>query len=160
MFNVAIGRFIILYRWKWISNAFEFQAGFPPVIIRKQDRLAYYNHLQTASDGDTRPFIRFIAHCTEKIIDVYLWATKDHRNEIEQQDLRTSYSVEKTEEAIYDSVKSSFPKIDFDDGHLWLSEKDHLEPSQEGRFARVRMEDDIFDREAYQSEDTYSSRTL
>ena len=54
-----------------------FQAGYPPVIIRKQDRMMYYDCLQLANQGDTRPFIRFIAHCTEKTLDVYLWATKE-----------------------------------------------------------------------------------
>lgn len=47
------------------------------MIIRKQDRLLYYDCLQTANEGDTRPFIRFIAHCTEKTLDVYLWATRE-----------------------------------------------------------------------------------
>lgn len=47
------------------------------MIIRKQDRLLYYDCLQMANEGDTRPFIRFIAHCTEKTLDVYLWATKE-----------------------------------------------------------------------------------
>ena len=53
------------------------QAGFPAVIIRHQDRLRYYDTLQAANEGDTRPFVRFISHCTDKTIDVYLWATRD-----------------------------------------------------------------------------------
>lgn len=30
-----------------------------------------------ANEGDIRPFIRFIAECTEKTLDLYLWATSD-----------------------------------------------------------------------------------
>ncbi|XP_045621603.2 protein adenylyltransferase Fic [Procambarus clarkii] len=60
-----------------LMNFLLMQAGFPPVIIRKQDRLLYYDCLQAANDGDTRPFRRFIAQCTEKTLDVYLWATKE-----------------------------------------------------------------------------------
>lgn len=30
-----------------------------------------------ANEGDIRPFIRFIADCTEKTLDLYLWATSD-----------------------------------------------------------------------------------
>ena len=36
------------------------QAGYPPVIIRKQDRAKYYEYLQQANEGDVRPFIRYI----------------------------------------------------------------------------------------------------
>jgi Fic family protein len=60
-----------------LMNWVLMQAGYPPVIIRKQDRQLYYNHLDTANKGDIRPFIRFIADCTEKTVDVYLWATRE-----------------------------------------------------------------------------------
>lgn len=68
-----------------LSTIFHFQAGYPPVIIRKQDRLLYYDCLQTANEGDTRPFVRFIAHCTEKTLDVYLWATREALPKIGQE---------------------------------------------------------------------------
>ncbi|CAG7836388.1 unnamed protein product [Allacma fusca] len=60
-----------------LMNWVLMQAGYPPVIIRKQDRQLYYSHLDTANKGDIRPFIRFIADCTEKTVDVYLWATRE-----------------------------------------------------------------------------------
>ena len=54
------------------------QNGFPPVIIRKQDRLSYYQHLETANQSsDIRPFVRFIAKCTGRTLDAYLWSTKE-----------------------------------------------------------------------------------
>ena len=34
-----------------LMNWILMQNGFPPVIIRKQDRLSYYQHLVTANDG-------------------------------------------------------------------------------------------------------------
>ncbi|KAK8377964.1 hypothetical protein O3P69_018701 [Scylla paramamosain] len=68
-----------------IMNFLLMQAGYPPVIIRKQDRMLYYDCLQLANEGDTRPFVRFVAHCTEKTLDVYLWATKEALPEIEAQ---------------------------------------------------------------------------
>lgn len=49
-------------------NLILMQAGFPPVIIRVEDRLKYYETLKEANDGDLRPFIRFIAQCTSKSI--------------------------------------------------------------------------------------------
>lgn len=40
-------------------------------------RHKYYQYLQIANEGDIRPFVRFIADCTEKTLDLYLWATSD-----------------------------------------------------------------------------------
>ena len=55
------------------------QNGFPPVIIRKEDRLAYYQHLETANQSsDIRPFVRFIAKCTGRTLDAYIWSTKEN----------------------------------------------------------------------------------
>ena len=48
------------------------------MIIRRADREIYYQHLVTANEGDIRPFIRFIAECTENTLDAYLWASKEY----------------------------------------------------------------------------------
>ena len=61
-----------------LMNVVLMQAGFPPVIIRRADREVYYQHLVTANEGDIRPFIRFIAECTENTLDAYLWASKEY----------------------------------------------------------------------------------
>jgi len=62
-----------------LMNFLLMQAGYPPVIIRHHDRPAYYEALSIAQEGDTRPFVRFVNHCAEKTLDVYLWATaEDH----------------------------------------------------------------------------------
>ncbi|XP_063616337.1 protein adenylyltransferase Fic isoform X2 [Cydia splendana] len=41
-----------------LMNLLLMQAGFPPVIVPKQHRHLYYQHLQTANEGDVRPFVR------------------------------------------------------------------------------------------------------
>ena len=61
-----------------LMNVVLMQAGYPPVIIRRADREVYYQHLVTANEGDIRPFVRFIAQCTEKTLDAYLWAGKEY----------------------------------------------------------------------------------
>lgn len=38
--------------------------------------------MQIANEGDTRPFIRFIADCTEKTLDLFLWATSELSHQI------------------------------------------------------------------------------
>jgi len=55
-----------------LMNLFLMRAGYPPVIIRKEQRYDYYEMLQTANRGDVRPFIRFVARCTEDTLDEYL----------------------------------------------------------------------------------------
>ncbi|XP_053694989.1 protein adenylyltransferase Fic [Sabethes cyaneus] len=65
-----------------LMNTLLMRAGYPPVIIQKQHRHKYYDYLQIANDGDIRPFVRFIADCTERTLDLYLWATSDLSNPI------------------------------------------------------------------------------
>uniref|UniRef100_A0A914UPZ0 protein adenylyltransferase n=1 Tax=Plectus sambesii TaxID=2011161 RepID=A0A914UPZ0_9BILA len=55
-----------------LMNLILMQAGYPPVIINVNDRLRYYETLKMANDGDLRPFIRFIASCTDQSLDYYL----------------------------------------------------------------------------------------
>ncbi|XP_077998532.1 protein adenylyltransferase Fic-like [Glandiceps talaboti] len=58
-----------------LMNLILMRAGFPPVTIKYGDRHEYYDHLEKANRGDVRPFIRFIAKCTERTLDEYLWST-------------------------------------------------------------------------------------
>jgi len=88
-----------------LMNLVLMQAGFPPVIIRRADRDIYYNHLVTANEGDIRPFIRFIAHCTEKTLDAYLWASQEYisMGELESMELPHNL-VEHTTEQVNTDV--------------------------------------------------------
>ncbi|KAF2882298.1 hypothetical protein ILUMI_23863 [Ignelater luminosus] len=59
-----------------IMNLILLRAGYPPVMILKHHREKYYEYLNLANKGDVRPFVRFIAQCTEHMLDVYLWSTE------------------------------------------------------------------------------------
>ncbi|XP_020863665.1 protein adenylyltransferase FICD [Phascolarctos cinereus] len=61
-----------------LMNLILMQAGYPPITIRKEQRSEYYHVLEVANEGDVRPFIRFIAKCTETTLDMLLIATNDH----------------------------------------------------------------------------------
>lgn len=61
-----------------LMNLVLMQARYPPITIRKEQRVEYYNALDTANEGDVRPFIRFIARCTEITLDTLLIATSEH----------------------------------------------------------------------------------
>ncbi|KAL6256369.1 hypothetical protein P5V15_012485 [Pogonomyrmex californicus] len=65
-----------------LMNMILMQAGYPPVIIHKQHRHKYYEYLQLANVGDVRPFIRFIAECTEQTLDLFLWATSEFSRQV------------------------------------------------------------------------------
>ena len=55
-----------------LMNLILMRSGFPPVIIRKSDRLTYYSHLNQANAGDVRPLIRFLAQCTERTLTEFI----------------------------------------------------------------------------------------
>lgn len=51
-----------------LMNLILMKSGYPPVIIRKEERLEYYEYLEQANQGDVKPFIRFIAKCTQRTL--------------------------------------------------------------------------------------------
>lgn len=61
-----------------LMNLILMQTRYPPITIRKEQRAEYYNALDMANEGDVRPFIRFIAKCTEMTLDTLLIATTEH----------------------------------------------------------------------------------
>ncbi|CAF3629388.1 unnamed protein product [Rotaria sordida] len=63
-----------------LMNLILMRSGFPPVIIKKSDRLAYYSYLDQANDGDVRPLIRFIAKCTERTLTEFIHQSQPTRS--------------------------------------------------------------------------------
>ncbi|KAG7491094.1 adenosine monophosphate-protein transferase FICD [Solea senegalensis] len=61
-----------------LMNLVLMRARYPPITIRKEQRAEYYGALDTANEGDVRPFIRFIAKCTEITLDTLLISTTEH----------------------------------------------------------------------------------
>ncbi|CAL8249346.1 unnamed protein product [Merluccius merluccius] len=61
-----------------LMNLALMQARYPPITVRTEQRAEYYGALDTANEGDVRPFIRFIAKCTEITLDTLLIATREH----------------------------------------------------------------------------------
>lgn len=55
-----------------IMNLILLRSGYPPVIIYKEDRQKYYDYLTKANQGDVRPFVRFVAYCTDETLNTYL----------------------------------------------------------------------------------------
>lgn len=59
-----------------IMNLILLKAGYPPVMVLKEQREKYYDTLKTANMGDVRPFVRFVAQCTLQILDMYIYGTR------------------------------------------------------------------------------------
>ncbi|KAL3270343.1 hypothetical protein HHI36_009391 [Cryptolaemus montrouzieri] len=59
-----------------VMNLILIRAGYPPVMVLKEQRDKYYDALNTANSGDVRPFVRFIAQCTIQILDMYMYGTE------------------------------------------------------------------------------------
>lgn len=55
-----------------LMNLILLRAGYPPAVIRNEDRLAYYEALEKARAGDTGPLITLVAQAVERSLDVYL----------------------------------------------------------------------------------------
>ncbi len=51
------------------------RAGFPPTVLRKNERKSYYSSLEKADDGDFFPITTLIARDVEQALDLWLEAT-------------------------------------------------------------------------------------
>ena len=60
-----------------LMNVRLMQNGYPPIIIKLDERHKYYQYLTEANEGDVQPFVRFIARITERAIDDYLNSASD-----------------------------------------------------------------------------------
>lgn len=53
-------------------NLFLMQAGYPLVVIMKNDRKKYYDVLDEADSGQYEPLVKFVAQSIERSLDIYL----------------------------------------------------------------------------------------
>lgn len=55
-----------------LTNLRLMRAGFPPIVLKKLERRAYYSALEKADAGDFSPLTTFIARHVEQALDLYL----------------------------------------------------------------------------------------
>lgn len=55
-----------------LSNLLLMQAGYPPVVVRQQDRTAYYGALRQADAGEMTPLIGFLGEGLIRSLDIQL----------------------------------------------------------------------------------------
>jgi Fic family protein len=59
-----------------LMNLVLMRAGYPPAIIRRDERLEYYTVLDQARAGLTEPMVLLVAHAVEQSLDAYLAASE------------------------------------------------------------------------------------
>lgn len=99
-----------------LMNMILMQAGYPPVIIHKQHRHTYYENLQIANTGDVRPFVRFIAECTEQTLDLFLWATSEFSRQVPALSQDTLFSERRDTIVLEDDMGTDSVTNTFDTG--------------------------------------------
>lgn len=119
-------------------NILLMQAGFPLVIVMKNDRKRYYQTLSLADKNEYVPFINFIARAVERTLDIYLKilapSKKGKEKFVSLADLaQNSKFSEKYLNLLARSGKLEAHK----EGRNWLSSKDALKRYMDGR-ERIR----------------------
>lgn len=104
-----------------LMNLILMQAGYPPIIIMKGEKQEYFELLETANAGDIRPFIRFIAKCTERTLDEYIWATSEN-----PPSMTRIFARDDGRTIILDQMDDNFPKPETDnDDSNWNEWRKH-----------------------------------
>jgi Fic family protein len=55
-----------------LMNLLLLRDGYPPAVVRREERLAYYEALDKAHAGETGPFVLMMAEAVERSLDIYL----------------------------------------------------------------------------------------
>lgn len=117
-----------------VMNVVLLRAGFPLVVILKNDRRRYYRLLAEADHGNQAPFARFIAQAVQRTLDIYLKvltpAEKSKEKFITLADLANNSSFS----AKYLNLLARTGKLEaHKEGRNWLSSKEALKRYLEGR---------------------------
>ncbi|OGQ94427.1 MAG: cell filamentation protein Fic [Deltaproteobacteria bacterium RIFOXYD12_FULL_57_12] len=117
-----------------VMNVVLMQAGFPLVVVLKNDRKKYYRTLGEADKGNYAPFVRLIAQAVQRSLDIYLKvltpALKDKEHFISLAELaKDSKFTDKYLNLLARNGKLAAHK----EGRNWLSSKDALKKYLDGR---------------------------
>lgn len=106
-----------------LTNLYLIAQGYPPVVLKTEDRGKYYKFLRAADAGNLAPFANFIAKAVDESLTMYLsiFGGADELLPLKELAKETSYSQEylslRARQGALDAVKI---------GKLWYSSKNAL----------------------------------
>lgn len=109
-------------------NLLLMQAGYPLVIILKNDRKKYYDVLDKADSGNYEPLVKFVAQAIERSLDIYLKTLTPAT--IKQEQFLTLADIAKSSpfSAKYLNLLARQGKLEaHKEGRNWLTSKEAVE---------------------------------
>lgn len=103
-----------------LTNLYLMKKGYPPIILKKEERLKYYSCLRKADQEDLKPFANMIAKAVDESLTIYLamFGGDDELIPLKELAGSTSYSQE------YLSLRARQGKLDaVKVGRVWHSTK-------------------------------------
>lgn len=107
-----------------LTNLYLMKKGYPPIILKKENRIKYYSCLRKADQGDLKSFAYMIAKAVDESLTIYLAMFGGHDELIPLKELAgsTSYSQE------YLSLRARQGKLDaVKIGRVWHSTRAAIE---------------------------------
>jgi len=115
-------------------NIFLLQAGYPLVIVLKNDRKRYYRVLALADKGQYEPLVRFIAQAVERSLDIYFKVLTPDTKKKETLLMLADLSKQSSYSAKYLNLLARSGKLEaHKEGRDWLASKEALKRYVQGR---------------------------
>ena len=120
-------------------NVILLKAGFPLVVILKNDRKRYYRLLEEADRGNLAPFAGFIAQAVQRTLDIYLKVLTPDRQPKEKFIALADLAKGSSFSAKYLNLLARTGKLEaHKEGRNWLSSKEALKRYLDGRERKNR----------------------
>jgi Fic family protein len=115
-------------------NIFLLQAGFPLVIVLKNDRQKYYRVLAQADKDRYEPLVRFVAQAVERSLDMYIRVLTPSTKKKERFMTLAELSEQSSYSPKYLNLLARSGKLEaHKEGRNWLASKEALERYIRGR---------------------------
>ncbi|MFA6918904.1 MAG: Fic family protein [Patescibacteria group bacterium] len=109
-------------------NLFLMQAGYPLVVIMKNDRKKYYDVLDKADSSKYEPLVKFVAQSIERSLDIYLKTLTPATTKQEKSILLAEIAKTTPFSAKYLNLLARQGKLEaYKEGRDWLTSKEAIE---------------------------------
>ncbi len=121
-------------------NLLLMRAGYPLVVILKNDRKKYYDVLDKADSGKYEPLVKFIAQSIERSLDIYLKTLTPATQKQEKFVSLTEISKTTLFSAKYLNLLARQGKLEaYKEGRNWLTSKEAIERYLKNRIRQRKI---------------------